>query len=795
MSPTITSGFQPSSTIASAPPSTATSTGLKSRTYGRTMAQVALVARPARDNECMTVTEARAQQRQVDPFGQETALLAQVAHACCRRTPRGRPSPVLLLRKRAGELALAQRVTRGQASAVAEEARAADGQALAVGNLSKRSAPGRRSGAPRRGRAGAAPDSGSGRTGRHATFTTTRTPDSTSSSADTRSRSVWSMIAMSSRPGRLTSSFVRRPSRAVPVCSTRVLIAAWRGTRGRRASVRPRRAARRRRGDRCGCASDHPESSRRGNGASATLAIWGRCVIVITCARSARRRSVAATACAVSPPMPASISSKTSVSPPPTAASASATRDSSPPEALLGDRGRTGGRHSAGSGRRPRQRRWGPGSRSRSSTRNSPSPIPTPRNSRDRQPRTGRSPRRARCAARRGDRFNLASAAASASPAATAGSRPSASASSSFAGRRRTCEQLGVRGTRRSGASRRRSARARARPARCGPARRRARRGTPWRWDPVSRSRSATSRSSSAARESSGARRSRGASARSAVPASGSCALALFRRDRLGGGQRTLGELGDVTQPLSLGAQLVLGRRLEVPPLPRRAPRARAAAPALPPAPRNSSSCRLRAAPSSRQAAARLTSPAELLLAAEAVEHLELVRRPAEAALLELARHRDQPLGRGGGILSRDRASPRVRPRAAVSKDAPGRRRDSAEPNRARSPAQGRPGRTARRRRRSPRADRARPRRRPPGRAAPIAAGSPSPRAEARRPARGRHPRPGRGAAARGEGRPGCDRRGRPEAYVEAELDLPEGFFDDDELSGLADLAPEDEPG
>jgi DNA repair protein RecN (Recombination protein N) len=33
------------------------------------------------------------------------------------------------------------------------------------------------------------------------------------------------------------------------------------------------------------------------------------------------------------------------------------------------------------------------------------------------------------------------------------------------------------------------------------------------------------------------------------------------------------------------------------------------------------------------------------------------------------------------------------------------------------------------------------------------------------------------------------------EAYVEAELELPEGFLDDDELAGLAELAPEDEPG
>ena len=33
------------------------------------------------------------------------------------------------------------------------------------------------------------------------------------------------------------------------------------------------------------------------------------------------------------------------------------------------------------------------------------------------------------------------------------------------------------------------------------------------------------------------------------------------------------------------------------------------------------------------------------------------------------------------------------------------------------------------------------------------------------------------------------------EAYVEAELDVPDGFFEDEELSGLAELAPEDEPG
>jgi len=36
---------------------------------------------------------------------------------------------------------------------------------------------------------------------------------------------------------------------------------------------------------------------------------------------------------------------------------------------------------------------------------------------------------------------------------------------------------------------------------------------------------------------------------------------------------------------------------------------------------------------------------------------------------------------------------------------------------------------------------------------------------------------------------------GGTEAYVEAEFDVPDGFFDDDELTALAELAPEDEPG
>src|SRR5439155_147880 len=36
---------------------------------------------------------------------------------------------------------------------------------------------------------------------------------------------------------------------------------------------------------------------------------------------------------------------------------------------------------------------------------------------------------------------------------------------------------------------------------------------------------------------------------------------------------------------------------------------------------------------------------------------------------------------------------------------------------------------------------------------------------------------------------------GADEAYVEAELDLPEGFLDEEGLEALAELQPEDEPG
>ena len=116
----------------------------------------------------------------------------------------------------------------------------------------------------------------------------------------------------------------------------------------------------------------------------------------------------------------------------------------------------------------------------------------------------------------------------------------------------------------------------------------------------------------------------------------------------------------------------------------------------------------------------RLAAAAQLLLAAVGVEHVELVRGPGEPPLLELAGHRDQPLGGGGEVLARDGAAPRVGARAAVGEDAAREHeaglvlgRELGERRRAPRP------------RGSPPAGRARPRRRPRRAAAPIVPASP----------------------------------------------------------------------
>ena len=146
-------------------------------------------------------------------------------------------------------------------------------------------------------------------------------------------------------------------------------------------------------------------------------------------------------------------------------------------------------------------------------------------------------------------------------------------------------------------------------------------------------------------------------------------AVAVLGRERLGGRRGALGELGHVAQPVAIGVERCLGVRLE--PLGRRHERLQLGEPGRL---RRCVARQLLVAPAGRTELAprraRLPAPASLLLAAEGVEHVELVRGPRQPALLELTGHGDEPLGGCGQILPRHRPAPGVRPRAPVGEDA-----------------------------------------------------------------------------------------------------------------------------
>ena len=129
MSPTITCGFIPPASSASAPPSTPMSTGLKSRTYGSDDRKVALVARSARDDERVPLAEACLEGRELDAFGEQASLVAQVAQGVLGKAFERLRHPALLLVERLRELLGLERPAVGQAGAVAEDARAADADA------------------------------------------------------------------------------------------------------------------------------------------------------------------------------------------------------------------------------------------------------------------------------------------------------------------------------------------------------------------------------------------------------------------------------------------------------------------------------------------------------------------------------------------------------------------------------------------------------------------------------------------------------------------------------------------
>ena len=133
-------------------------------------------------------------------------------------------------------------------------------------------------------------------------------------------------------------------------------------------------------------------------------------------------------------------------------------------------------------------------------------------------------------------------------------------------------------------------------------------------------------------------------------------------------------QLGHVPQALALAAQLVLPsgseplrvgdeRREPVEPLARRDGVARQLLVRTP--------GRLQLTPCPARLAHGVARPRER------VERRELVARPPEPALLELAAHREQRLGGGRDVLARGAPAPRIGPRAPVGEDPAGEHEDA----------------------------------------------------------------------------------------------------------------------
>ena len=187
--------------------------------YGRTILQVRLVAGAARDNEDVAVAKARAERGQLEPGREALRLVAQVEQGVLgERLERLREAPLVLCERSLERRRVELRPLREE-RAVAPDVPALDAYELPVRELSKRRAPGASTSRTPARTSSSGPAFGNLPVDDGATLTTTRTPLSTSSSAETRSRSAWSTIATSSGRSRLTRSFVRRPSRAGPETS------------------------------------------------------------------------------------------------------------------------------------------------------------------------------------------------------------------------------------------------------------------------------------------------------------------------------------------------------------------------------------------------------------------------------------------------------------------------------------------------------------------------------------------------------------------------------------------------
>ena len=148
-------------------------------------------------------------------------------------------------------------------------------------------------------------------------------------------------------------------------------------------------------------------------------------------------------------------------------------------------------------------------------------------------------------------------------------------------------------------------------------------------------------------------------------------ATPVVRGERRSGRSRSLRELRHVAQALPVGPELLLALDRDLGSVLHERPqlgeplggRRRPAHELVVRAPRG-----LELPPGDSQPRA----PLELLLAAVRIEDVELIRRARQPTLLELARHRHEPLRGGSHVFARGRASPGVRARATVTEHPPG---------------------------------------------------------------------------------------------------------------------------
>ena len=386
----------------------------------------------------------------------------------------------------------------------------------------------------------------------------------------------------------------------------------------------------------------------------------------------ARRRSVSPTACAVWPPMPASISSKTIVSPPPTAAIASAIRESSPPEAVSA----TGANGQPAFGRIRNATSSAPAGRRLALAQLDAELALAQADALEllRQRPLRRAPLRSRRAARSsvGELVDPASRLGERFGRSGRGIVPPSSASSSALASRRAAKELlvalaaepaprlgdpvelgldllepvglglerGEKGAELGGCL----AQPQLDVAQLVP-------GTlELGGEPLERRDRPLGQSDEARR-----------------------ALALLRRQRLAGRSDALRELGHVAQALALVAQASPRCRARAPRCPRRAPAALLVAPAAAAAPWSAPRAGAVRRASSRQARRSAARRSSCSSPAKASSTSSWYGGPGEPALLELAGHRDQPLGRGRHVLPGGAPSPGVGARAAVGEDTAGK--------------------------------------------------------------------------------------------------------------------------